>query len=484
MRLPINLHTQIVDFLTSLPTIGDEAGQQALLHRAGLDEVLISQISIGGPPEQFFQLLVPLLTTYGTLYDGRNALVAVLEAAKAYVGSDRRKACDSLIQELETIRASDKKFPKPSLSSRRKIIEFQEIPNPFIYGNPIQPEEADVFVGRLDIVERIKKLVTTDPKPTLFLYGRRRSGKTSTLLNLHRFLGKDVVCVFLDMQDARFRESSEAFCQNVSEAIVTKIPQLSKTWEQLNFTNNPFSAFAKFLDTLETIIVKQNLTILLTLDEYECIESEKKDILNTLRTMIQHRRKIIILIAGSHRFEDIKTVSWSSYLINTQTVEISWLDPYSAQDLLTKPVKGLVEYPEEMPSKILAITHRQPLLLQAVACELVNYLNLQKRNQAQDNDLETVIKTVLIRVDDGYFGNYWIDECTEQERDLLEKMVLEGKEYVNFTPANKILRSLLRKEILERQDNNNADRLHFAVPLFRRWIQEKQLMMNSQSKAH
>jgi hypothetical protein len=53
-------------------------------------------------------------------------------------------------------------------------------------------------------------------------------------------------------------------------------------------------------------------------------------------------------------------------------------------------------------------------------------------------------------------------------------MILENKEIIEFDPRNKTLRYLLRKEILEKGEKNH---LHISVPLFRRWIKEKQLMM-------
>jgi len=52
---------------------------------------------------QFFQLLVSTLNKYGTLNDGRDALEAVLEAAKGSVGRDRRDDCESLIQQLQKL---------------------------------------------------------------------------------------------------------------------------------------------------------------------------------------------------------------------------------------------------------------------------------------------------------------------------------------------------------------------------------------------
>ncbi len=103
MKLPPELQTQIVDFLISLPIIRDSDGQQAFVDSAGLDSKLYAQISIGKSPNTFIRNLVTTLIRFGQLDDGRNALEAILEAAKNYVGQDRRVYCDTLIEELRII---------------------------------------------------------------------------------------------------------------------------------------------------------------------------------------------------------------------------------------------------------------------------------------------------------------------------------------------------------------------------------------------
>jgi len=55
-----------------------------------LDEGLRTQIEFEGPLQQFCQLLVETLSSYGTLEDGQNALTAVLETAKNSVGQDKK----------------------------------------------------------------------------------------------------------------------------------------------------------------------------------------------------------------------------------------------------------------------------------------------------------------------------------------------------------------------------------------------------------
>lgn len=100
MRLPVILQNNIIDFLTSLPNIHDSKSQRALIERAVLDPQLQNQIVFSGSSGQFFQLLIPALFSYGTLQDGRNALEAILETAKDYVGQEKKIYCETFIREV------------------------------------------------------------------------------------------------------------------------------------------------------------------------------------------------------------------------------------------------------------------------------------------------------------------------------------------------------------------------------------------------
>lgn len=114
----------IVDFLALIPNMLDKNMQRALIYNAGLDNELQKQIDIAGPPGQFFQLLVPTLSQYGKLDDGRDALEAVLESAKQYVGAEKGEYCDRLVEDWRTERVS--KFPSqyPSLPTVEQLYSF------------------------------------------------------------------------------------------------------------------------------------------------------------------------------------------------------------------------------------------------------------------------------------------------------------------------------------------------------------------------
>ncbi|GAK60036.1 putative signal transduction protein with Nacht domain protein [Candidatus Vecturithrix granuli] len=100
MKLPGTLRNKIIDFLQSLPNIGDIRGRQAFIYSVGLDSKLQDQIVFDEPPAQFIPLLVKRLLDYGQISDKRNALEAVLKVAKNYVGLDRKAYCDELLAEL------------------------------------------------------------------------------------------------------------------------------------------------------------------------------------------------------------------------------------------------------------------------------------------------------------------------------------------------------------------------------------------------
>src|SRR5439155_10272408 len=78
----------------------------------------------------------------------------------------------------------------------------REIPNPFIFGNPVKEQQASVFSGRQDVVRQVEECILgTRQTPTLLLYGPRRMGKSSILNQLPRLLGPDFAPALLDCQN-------------------------------------------------------------------------------------------------------------------------------------------------------------------------------------------------------------------------------------------------------------------------------------------
>ncbi len=105
MELSASLLKKIIDFISSLPNIYSSEGQKAFTNHAGLDQKLQGQIPFGKPAIEFSSLLVRIVLDYGKLNDGREAIEAVLETAKDYIGQEKQIDCDTLLQEIQVYAA-------------------------------------------------------------------------------------------------------------------------------------------------------------------------------------------------------------------------------------------------------------------------------------------------------------------------------------------------------------------------------------------
>lgn len=362
----------------------------------------------------------------------------------------------------------------------RKQLASAPLPNPYVAGNPLQPRDHELFKGRRDIIVAIEEhIINSDRSTTLLLYGRRRIGKTSTLLNLPRLLSSQFVPVFVDLQEAKWHDSDVAFCYQLVRSLTDELraqdasldlgePQLEQ------FKQYPFTTLDEALSRVEEIARQLKKRILLTFDEYERLEEGLKAgklstaILDQLRHIAQHREDITVLFSGSHRFEELRGIAWSDYLINAETLELSFLSEEDANALLTEPVPDLV-YQSDAIAKVRALTHCQPYLLQAVASKLVNSLNSQNKLEAQVEDIEAAAEKVLVTVQ-GYFYYTWQEECSEEEKIVLRALAANGEASLSSSQDPEAARSLCHKGILE----NVNQQYRFTIELFRRWIVRNQ----------
>jgi len=354
------------------------------------------------------------------------------------------------------------------------------LPNPFVVGNPLMDRDHNLFKGRKDIIVAIEEnIINPAQRPALLLYGRRRIGKTSTLLNLPRLLSSKFVPVFIDCQDAKWREGDEAFCYHLAMSIHNALNQRalveSARRPQLErFERYAFTRLGDYLDQIEETSRAAHKQILLTFDEYEKLEDGISGgkvtsvVLDQIRTIVQHRERIVVLFSGSHRFEEMKTINWSDYLINVKTLELSFLAPEDARELITEPVP-LLQYESGVIEQIIEMTHCQPYLLQAVASDLVNYLNSEKRMLATAGDLEVAVEKVLVTVQ-SYFFYTWTGDCTEPEREVLRLIATGDTNNHTLIEHQPSLQSLCHKEILERKESG----YRFSIELFRRWVVKNQ----------
>ncbi len=351
-----------------------------------------------------------------------------------------------------------------------KLLEenkHRPLPNPFVVGYPLK-SDSEMFVGRKDIVDHIQREALKKEGGSILFIGQRRSGKTSVLKNLKRYLTSNLRTVYFDCQDPTISGNEKYFCQSLARSIGQEL-HISKG----EFVScNSLPELTNFLKEIQHKLQQENLRLLLCFDEYERFaEKVEKGILidlpNAMRHWVQHLQQTIFLFAGSHFLKEIEGVDWTDYLINARLVPISYLDFDSALKLVTNPIPdfGLVYHPnQEIAEKLVHRLGRQPFLIQATMSELVEYLNAKNKKEAHQEDIDIAVKRMLISAG-VYFDHIWRSDSKDIEKQIMLRIT-----YSKPLPekSSLALRRLIKKEILCKE----RDRYKFCVPVFAEWIKE------------
>ncbi len=435
------------------------------------------QFESGTPFLQEIPQLVAQYLAFTTIYSRKKQLEVIaqklkdLQLAAAYLEGYVGRGLVKVVYAWEEL-------VKAEEAALQRQIEAEPIPNPFVVGNPLRREDKEVFQGREDVARMLENEIMRDKSMSpLLLYGKRRIGKTSTLLNLRKLLGPRIIPVYLDGQDAGLTQSDAGFLYQTLAKILQAAPREWTAADSLilpnrqEFEARAFELSGKLLGQLRERLQAENARVLLCLDEYERLDRAyaqgriTDDLLNQLRHYLQHETRLAFLFAGSHRMTERRAIRWSDYLINVKTIKLGFLDHTSAEKLITAPIPAWpLTYEPGVVEQILQITHRQPYLLQAVASDLVDYLNTQQRTRATLADLEEAIRRVLVTAE-LYFQNTWEEDLTEPERALIIAY-LRANENVDPVANKDLLHGLVQNDIFEVLEGRHV----FVIDLFKRWI--------------
>jgi len=374
------------------------------------------------------------------------------------------------------------------------VEERQEIQNPYVVGVPLTRHQG-IFVGREDISRRIEQLLRDQDHPPILLYGQRRMGKTSLLYNLRWMLPNRILPLVLDLQGPIALSTDQAsFLYNLSKGVATSARQQELDIEQptrSEFAEDPYTVFDDWLDELEgEMIAQRRDTILLALDEFETLDEafdkEQLDpsaILGMLRHIIQHRPRFKLLLAGSHTLNEFRR--WSSYLINAQTIHLTYLQPKDIFQLIEHPIEDFaLRYEPAASERVYEITSGHPYLTQLICSEIVLLKNeqpIENRFLVQLADVEAAAVSALERGQQ-FFADIELNQTNEQGRIVLHLLAvnqnsrgLSKKDLEQYcrdsngdmaVEIDHVLERLLQLELIERLDGH----YQFQVELIRRWF--------------
>ncbi len=375
---------------------------------------------------------------------------------------------------------------------RERAVDSKEVRQVYMAGPALDPKTAKQrFKGRIDLFRKIQTSATEVDPPALLLYGGRRTGKTSALKYLPYKVGADLIPLLVDIQGAASAITLTGFAQYLVREMTKAARQLPRSLDlpvpnPEKLEKDPFNELQNWLADIEITFPKKQF--LLCLDEYERLSeiietTGSKAPLNFFRHILQHRARWILLFSGSHHLEELPDY-WSDYLINTHSFLITYLSKAEAHELILHPVDDFADdiYEAAAVENIIYLTRCQPFFVQLMCYELVETINSDIREQERDiykskislADVERVIPIVLGRADQ-YFRELR-RSFTSEELNLLYRLVRGEQPQLQHKADKTIVRSLIRKEILQKEIIylNDSETVHitFQVPLVQKYIEK------------
>ena len=403
------------------------------------------------------------------------------------------------------------------LHNRRRIGEFQEIPNPYIAGKPIS--EQEMFFGREDIFNFIKDKFSRGTKDiTIVLHGGRRTGKTSILYQIaNGRLGAEFVPVFIDMQEMAGVDAHDFF-----RLIAQKVSDVYKTAVALSEADRPalepfasledrlregtrldelcsrledksISAYRSFNDFLtHAASTLEGKYLIFLIDEYEILERKVSEgdltaeIFTYLRHLMQNLDNLAFIFSGSRDFAQRQRKEWAFMFNMAQPKEVTFLGEKDAIALITEPVRDFVRYDRKAVNRISRLTAGQPFFIQVICLHIIEYLNDNQQNRVTVEDVEEACHDIVENTP--YHFAYLWSELTADEKiiiALLAEALTDEMAYASADDISSILphydlqysrpdisKSLARlreEHLIENKVETEAYR--FRMDLTRAWVQ-------------
>lgn len=293
--------------------------------------------------------------------------------------------------------------------------DFTPIPNPYRPGTPLRQNSA-MFYGREWLFDFIAENAGGwSQRNVLILIGQRRTGKTSALLNLQRYLPPHLIPVYIDCQSlgvvpgmaALFHDLAWLIADTLAARdIELAVPELS-TWEI-----DPVGLLQRhFLPAAHALLPPES-NLLLVFDEFEAFEHLVDDgilpptFFNFLRHLMQHSEGLSFVFVGTRRLEEMSADYWSVLFNIALYQRITYLREESATRLITEPVAPHLVYDDLALDKILRVTAGHPYFLQLVCYTLVQQANNQRKGYVTISDVNTALDEMLT-LGEVHFAYLW-----------------------------------------------------------------------------
>ncbi len=370
--------------------------------------------------------------------------------------------------------------------------------NPYKPGVLLEPHDP-LFVGRTDLAQQLEQALRRGRnRPTLFLNGERRMGKTCTLQQLPYLLGSTAVPVFYNLQDPKLYASTTAFLGTLADGICAEMSARGLPVDPMSYlrlqkageTSDPraYEIFDHWLATTETKLEQEDRVLLLSFDEFEKLDEVElaghlnlRLLLDWYRQIIQHHHRIALLFSGLRAFSEMGRatgMNWSSFFINVQTLKVSFLKPDEARQLILHPTvqhPGESIFDQSIVDEIVYQTNCHPFLVQAICSEIIEQLNREQRQWTERRDVHYAVHQAL-EAWNGYFDDLWKRTTSEQRACL---MALQGRQGTDLyeiqsqsgldeNRVRRALQALIKRDLIVYHEEHTYA---IVAPIFHAWVE-------------
>jgi len=360
---------------------------------------------------------------------------------------------------------------------------------PYTIGDPVVGKK---FVGREDIIRELQqRWVLSDHPQSVLLFGHRRMGKTSILLNIANILGAKIQLAYVNLQGVG--ETSQGLAEvmmSITDAVSSTLDVPPPADEDL--LNLPYLTVERYL---HQVIANLDGALIVALDEFEQIEELMSDgyipknFMKRLRRMAHMSPKLAFALAGLHTLEEM-TEDYFHPFYTFNSIRVSFLSHGATRQILANPGDEdfLLDYQPEALDRIYELTHGQPYLVQLVGFLLVRrYNELTFETGRPQKNIFTIqdVEAVIDNPDFYSHGRYYFTGVWDQaargakgQQQILTALAPHQKEGLTL-PALKdatgtdtpnlqtAIETLERHDVVKRDGDN---RWQIAVELLRRWV--------------
>lgn len=388
--------------------------------------------------------------------------------------------------------------------------------SPYICGDPVKPERNEVFFGREDLLKQIRRTVINSGNVVL-LEGNRRAGKSSVLWHLEGataipgWLG-----VYCSLQGAEGDSKGGIPTADVFRAIAYELVQsirklngtavlpdgtildenrrlgINKSLRKGISDDAPFQDFREYVEMVMDDLSKQNLGILLMLDEFDKLQEgidkgvTSPQVPENIRFLVQSMPRFSAILTGSRRLKRMRQEYWSALFGLGTRLGVTSLEKPDASRLIVEPVKNQLAYAKPAVDRCYELTAGQPYLLQ---CLCNRIFDIAARSKIRSITVDHVDRAAEAFIEDNeHFASLW--DFTEfdrrrfllcmlwHERDgsdpmklgVIETMLEEAGIELDESILTEDLDVLRELELIDMNGETSEAHYTLSIPLMGQWI--------------